>query len=168
MVNRNDLRYIKTEALLRSTYLQFCREGKKGLTVTELCRTAQINKSTFYAHYPSIEELHREVCRESIRDMLQGHRELACLFTEPEAFVRCIGSLFRTHLTGLRHLFPTWKDAIDPVEEVILEMYITPDTPESWEGMIRFCAGGVLRLLSHSQSRQSRALAVELIRKTLA
>ena len=168
MVNKNDLRYVKTEALIRSTYLNCCREGKKNVTVTALCKIAQINKSTFYVHYENMEQLHRDVCRETIRELLKDREERNCLFTDPEAFVHSIGSLFRTQIPNLKYLFPTWKDTVDPIEEVLLEHYISPETPESRESTIRFCMGGTLRLLSHSPTRQSRERAIELVKKTLA
>jgi AcrR family transcriptional regulator len=56
VANKNDLRFVKTERLIRSTYLALRRKARQPVKVRELCEAALINKSTFYAHYETMGE----------------------------------------------------------------------------------------------------------------
>ena len=70
MVNKNDLRYIKTERLIVHTYVDMRLRDPSPVKVSDLCREALINKTTFYSHYDTMESLHRHICRETVADIL--------------------------------------------------------------------------------------------------
>lgn len=55
---QNDLRYIKTENLIRNTFCDMLREmDYSQITISELTNRAMINRKTFYLHYNSLDEL---------------------------------------------------------------------------------------------------------------
>jgi AcrR family transcriptional regulator len=55
---RTDRRVLYTKMFLRESLLELMREKPIGkITPTELCRRADINRNTFYAHYDSPEAL---------------------------------------------------------------------------------------------------------------
>lgn len=55
---QNDLRYIKTENLIRNTFCDMLREmDYSQITIKELTDKAMINRKTFYLHYNSLDEL---------------------------------------------------------------------------------------------------------------
>lgn len=55
---QNDLRYIKTENLIRTTFCDMLREmDYSQITIKELTNKAMINRKTFYLHYNSLDEL---------------------------------------------------------------------------------------------------------------
>lgn len=57
-VNTNDLRVIKTKNLLHETLIKLLKNKTfNEITVVEICKLANINRSTFYAHYMNIDEL---------------------------------------------------------------------------------------------------------------
>lgn len=61
MVNRNDLRVVKTMDAIHTAFEDMIRETDYGnISVTELCRRARINKKTFYRYYASLDELFAE------------------------------------------------------------------------------------------------------------
>ena len=167
MANKNDLRYIKTDELIRNTYLACRKEGTKNLNVTVLCRLARINKSTFYTHYESLEQLHRQLCAQTIRELMQGLPHLQDLFTDTDAFMHSIRSLFQECIPQRSYLFPDWSDTMDYIEEVVLELYIHRDTPANLESAIRFCIGGTLRLMSASDDLDIATQAVKLTKRTM-
>ena len=70
MVNKNDLRYIKTERLIVHTYVNLRLRDPSPVKVSDLCREALINKTTFYSHYDTMESLRRHICRETVADIL--------------------------------------------------------------------------------------------------
>ena len=47
MANKNDLRYIKTERLIVHTYVDMRMRDPSPVKVSDLCREALINKTTF-------------------------------------------------------------------------------------------------------------------------
>ena len=61
-MNKNDLRFQKTEMLIKKTYLTLKKRGSSVVKVKDLCEKAMINKTTFYAHYETIDHLHKQVC----------------------------------------------------------------------------------------------------------
>lgn len=59
---QNDLRYIKTEALIQNTFREMLQEMDfTEATIQELVSRAQINRKTFYLHYQSLDELIRKL-----------------------------------------------------------------------------------------------------------
>lgn len=55
---QNDLRYIKTENLIKGTFCDMLREmDYSQITIRELTNRAMINRKTFYLHYNSLDEL---------------------------------------------------------------------------------------------------------------
>ena len=159
MVNKNDLRYVKTDELIRGTYIACRKEGMKNLNVTTLCRLARINKSTFYTHYESLEQLHRE--------RMEKMPHLRDLFRDTDAYVHSMELLFSETMGDWNCLFPDWAALLEYAEVVILENYITKETPENMEALIRFCTGGTLRLISVSNHRDMSDQIVKLVKRTL-
>ena len=139
----------------------------KNLNVTTLCRLARINKSTFYTHYESLEQLHRQLCARTIRELVQGLPHLQDLFTDTDAFVYSISSLFQESIPQHSYLFPNWTDAMEYIEQVVLEIYITQNLSVGKEAAIRFCTGGVLRLMSASGNQDLSTESIKLVKRTL-
>lgn len=55
MRNKEDPRYQKTHKLLRESLMELCKEKSYDkITINEITDQAQINRSTFYLHYPDI------------------------------------------------------------------------------------------------------------------
>ncbi len=66
MKEKIDLRVQRTQKNLKNALISLIDEKKiKDITVTELAEKAEINRKTFYSHYPSIEEL--------VYDILEDH-----------------------------------------------------------------------------------------------
>lgn len=59
---KNDLRIRNTKKRLRQTFAQLMSEKPiQNITVAELCLRAEINRSTFYAHYSDIFDLQKKL-----------------------------------------------------------------------------------------------------------
>jgi len=51
-MNKNDLRYVKTEEVIRNTFKNCVKEkGFERTSVVEICEKAKISRNTFYLHY---------------------------------------------------------------------------------------------------------------------
>lgn len=72
-MDRRIARAERSRAALKAAFLElFQTKEPEKITVVELCEAAGLNRSTFYAHYSFMDELIREVLRESVEEMLAG------------------------------------------------------------------------------------------------
>ena len=59
---KQDLRFIKNENLIQKTFREMIAETEYSrITIKELTERAQINRKTFYLHYPSLDHLLTEL-----------------------------------------------------------------------------------------------------------
>lgn len=71
MNKTTDLRVIKTEKIIRKTFEEMiCEMDYKDITVQQLTRRAQINRKTFYLHYPTLDALLTRLQEEILQKML--------------------------------------------------------------------------------------------------
>ena len=65
----------KTKRLIRKTFLELLHEKKqlRKISVSELVRRAELDRSTFYAHYSDIFEIAEEMEVEIIREVFDSH-----------------------------------------------------------------------------------------------
>lgn len=72
----NDLRVIKTIALIRDTFLALVSENSyDDLTISELCKRARIGRKTFYTYYDSLDALFEEVLESVVHEYLKSIKE---------------------------------------------------------------------------------------------
>jgi AcrR family transcriptional regulator len=72
-----DRRVARTRAQLQQAHLRLMIEkGYEAVTVEDICAAANVGRSTFYAHYPNKEALHRGGL-DALRQQLASHQERA-------------------------------------------------------------------------------------------
>lgn len=72
-MNKNDLRVIKTNQNIRSTFIQLLSEKEfDKITVQELISRARINRSTFYKHYQDKYDLAESIAK----DWMEEYRNI--------------------------------------------------------------------------------------------
>ncbi|ANZ95010.1 MAG: TetR/AcrR family transcriptional regulator [Brochothrix thermosphacta] len=88
MEKTTDLRIIKTQRAIKTTFLQLINKKELSkITVAELARIAEINKGTFYLHYADIYELYSNMLAESISKTANKSTYYSKMLTDPETFV---------------------------------------------------------------------------------
>lgn len=84
-----DLRIKKTEKSIRRAFYQLIQEKPiEKITVRELSEIAEINKTTFYAHYDTIYDLIEKLEQETIESIVEHLDDCKLLFKEPEIFIQ--------------------------------------------------------------------------------
>lgn len=74
-MNKNDLRYLKTESNLKEAYLQILVEQDcRTITVRQLCHVAMCARNTFYQHYPDLEALKNGIITDVLNQMTAAFR----------------------------------------------------------------------------------------------
>ena len=104
-MNKTDLRFQKTEILIKSTYLKLKKHGSTVVKVKDLCDAAMINKSTFYSHYETIDFLHKAVCIEFVTKILEQNPFIYKVQSDIKAFVYSILSTFAEKKSTITKLY---------------------------------------------------------------
>jgi AcrR family transcriptional regulator len=143
-MNKNDLRFQKTELAIKNAYLSLKKQGTTIVRVKELCEAAMINKTTFYAHYETIEHLHKQVCKEFVTELLGQ-----CEYVEnTRDFVDSVLGVFTGNLPTIERLYGEDLHAlVNDAESVLMELFIKESVDDDFELSVRFCIGGAFRLL---------------------
>lgn len=89
----DDLRVRKTKRAIRDAALALMeRDPAKEPTAASIIEAAEINKSTFYYHYESVQDLLGQIEQEAFDDvMAKAARAISCIATDPARFLRRFG-----------------------------------------------------------------------------
>ncbi len=128
-MNKNDLRYIKTEALIRDAFLQAVEEVPfERVPVSLICHIACISRFTFYTHYEDKYLLKDALLRtleenlnSSIDDELLDHAKKGDYYLSAERYVRSI----RANRRLIRVLMKCDRSA---VSQIITRTYLDAST----------------------------------------
>ena len=86
-----DLRIEKTERGIKNAFIELrSRKSLEKITVKELCESARINKSTFYAHYKDIYDLSDAMEEEVVQSITNSIQHPEYLLEYPAEF--CTGT----------------------------------------------------------------------------
>jgi len=79
----------KTKRAIQKTFIDLLREKPiEKITVKEIAERAEINKTTFYSHYETLDALTAEMERQTVQLVCDNMRGAQQLLDEPEAFVQ--------------------------------------------------------------------------------
>ena len=163
-MNKNDLRFQKTELAIKNAYLSLKKQGTTVVRVKELCEAAMINKTTFYAHYETIEHLHKQVCKEFVTELLGQ-----CEYVEnTRDFVDSVLGVFIGNIPTIERLYGEDLHAlVNDAESVLMELFIKESVDDDFELSVRFCIGGAFRLLVMETDPVRVQKTVEFIERVL-
>ena len=167
-MNKNDLRFQKTELLIKTTYFNLKKRGSTLVKVKDLCDNAMINKTTFYAHYETIEHLHKAVCKDFVTKILSENPYIDKIQSETRSFIYSILGSFVDKISTIEKLYgDDLHTLVNDIENVLMENFIQNSVDEDFELSIRFCIGGAFRLLAMEKNPVRIQKTIELIESVL-
>lgn len=84
-----DIRVKKTKRAIQKAFVALLREKPiEKITVKEIAERAEINKTTFYSHYETLDALTAEMERQTVQLVCDNMGGAQQLLDTPEAFVR--------------------------------------------------------------------------------
>ena len=84
-----DLRIKKTKRAIRSAFYELIKEKPlEKITVREIAERAEINKTTFYAHYETVYDLVDQLEQEAVAEILREMSGAQNLLEDPRGFVQ--------------------------------------------------------------------------------
>lgn len=172
-----DLRIQKTETAIKNAFMALrAQKPIEKITMKELCRLAQINKSTFYTHYDDIYALSDAMQAETIAFVLGTiSRQQEWSVKDPGALTRAIFQATTAHRSLINGLFsprerPRLANALETgVKEMIYQKY--PELRDDVEKniLLSFSIQGGYHAYLNNQSVDEQTLVsvIERISKTL-
>lgn len=101
-----DIRVQKTRRSITNAFLELrAKKPLEKITVRELCERAEINKSTFYAHFHDVYDLSDQLENKIIQNILHALPHPDCAVREPKAFTADLFTAFDTESRRMRILF---------------------------------------------------------------
>ena len=145
-----DARVRYTKKMIRDTFLALLREKSvKQITVTELCRLAEINRATFYKYYRDVYDLLEQMEADALEHLRETARRLQT-DNAAEHFVRLLESAREHHVEyaviGSDHGDPHFSQKVsaclfEESRETIFRQL--PNLPDEERQMVcRFLEGG--------------------------
>jgi len=75
-MNLNDLRVLKTKSLFHQTLVKLLKDKPlESISVSEICKLANVNRGTFYLHYDQKENLFEEYFMEVMKDLEDSYHK---------------------------------------------------------------------------------------------
>lgn len=88
-MNENDLRVKKTKESIENAFLGLMREKPLDkITITELARSARINKGTFYLHYRDVYDLYSRMLDHFFDKLVESIDYFSLFLDDTEEFLR--------------------------------------------------------------------------------
>lgn len=165
MSEKTDARVLKTKAQLIEALSKLTADRPiEEISVSELCRKARVDRSTFYRYYSVPDDIRRESLLRHIREFSE-EINVAPQPTLYEILLRSI-RIFRENQEIARSVFPNYTLPPETIQEFYKEMK-HPAVFSDSEKLV-FIAGGVSmvvnRLLREGSRRSSEDIARELQR----
>lgn len=146
-MNKNDSRYFTTATLMDEAFLRlFEKKDFEYITVKEICKTAGVNRSTFYLHYENVGDL----LAESVRFMLDQFMEYFKQNVETVFSVIHDCSIEELYLITPEYLIPylTYIKTHKRLFKTVIEKSSTLRTEDIYERMFRHVFTPILERVS--------------------
>jgi len=147
---------VRSRRLINQAFLELLKEKPfEKITVTDIVKRADINRSTFYAHYPDVRGLVESLMEHAVNASVElvAGLNIQDIFTDPTPFLKGL-SVIGVESQELYRLLGNTDFALRQVEKlktVLLEKAVsTVDIPESirrspvFHIHINFFIGGIL------------------------
>ena len=172
-----DIRVRKTEAAIKGAFTELrAQRPVEKISVKELCRLAQINKSTFYAHYADIYALSDAMQAEAIAFVLGTiSHEREWSMKDPGALTRAIFQAVSANRALIDGLFSAHErtrlaDALERgIKEMVYEKYPEQRGDADMGILLSYCIQGAYHAYLNNQDVEEEVLvgAIERISRTL-
>ena len=167
-MSKNDLRFQKTEIAIKKTYLALKKKGSTVVKVKDLCDAAMINKTTFYAHYETIDHLHKEICNEFVSQVLTASSAVEKFKTDIRACLYSVLGLFIKNMSSIKKLYgDNYNDFVNDFEKLFLKAILDETSDENYAVAVRFCIGGAFRILVEEDDPRRIEKTLVLVEKVM-
>ncbi len=166
-MNTQDLRYIKTERMLRDAFCRLNAKRKK-YTLAQLCQEALINKTTFYKHYETLEDFEYKIRKEYLKKLLSQCEYINDAFTDTINFASSLKNLMEENIQTIEIMFSNNTYQINQIlEEIYLEIYSGRLTTKEEKLKLIFVVRGSASILSNNLDSDTYKYVIKLVETVL-
>lgn len=168
-MNEQDLRYVKTEKLLRDSYIKLKeRNSSMVIRLVDLCSVAMINKTTFYKHYETLEDFEDVFFHEVMKGILLKNKNIDKAFSDTEAFVKSTIHIMKASIDYIKILFSkNINKLITVVEDILNEIYLKNENDHKKKIQISYAIGGGAHVLIRTMENDDVQIIIDLIKATM-
>ena len=161
-----DIRVKKTKRAIQRAFIELLREKPiEKITVKEIAERAEINKTTFYAHYETLDALTDQMEQQTVQMVTEQMTGAQQLLEQPDVFVR---EMFASLLQATDYLGVVPTSAMnrftqhlrDAILEKIKGENIEPSQYENIGAILIFVMNGLFGLLNTDRKLAQKQLDV--------
>lgn len=143
---KQDLRVIKTEKAIRGAFLSIRKEmALERVKVSDICKRAMINPSTFYKHYSDVLALSERMEDDLVKKCLNDHSNIDCLFTDPYRYLVSFQQSLLMNEEELNVVFSGRQGVLlEKTERVMRAYYLSGEVSEETKVRVIFAMGGII------------------------
>lgn len=159
-----DLRVKKTRRAIRSAFYALLLEKPfEKITVKDITERAEINKTTFYAHYDTIYDLVDQLEEETVTTIMERMNDARMLLTDPRKFVQGLAQLLAEFSLPLNSLPPAGtakfsQHLLAAIQQYAREEGIDTEQYEPIGAILIFLVNGLLALQNQAPELAQRQL----------
>lgn len=146
METKTDLRIIKTEKVIREAFMTLRKKTPlEKMKVSEICKTAMINPSTFYKHYSDVIALSESIENDLVHKCLKDHCNTDCLFTDPYRYLMSFQQTLLKNEEELNIVFAGRQGVmLEKTERIMRAHYLSGNVDEETKVKVIFAMGGII------------------------
>ena len=161
-----DLRVKKTLMAIKQAYIEEKKRNDtvKDIKVTDICRRAMINKTTFYKHYCDIMDLEDKIETETVAEILDKCEHKFKIFDDTELFVSEVNEVFMKNKETINLIFDSRMNVfLKKLEILLIDFYIEQNRCQEEILLIKFCIGGAINVLAKEFNDTSKNNVIKFI-----
>lgn len=149
-----DLRIVKTKKAIREAFLDLRKTTSlEKIRVRDLCRTALINKSTFYNHYDDVFDLSEELENEILEQCMNDFEYKDYLLIEPMKFLSNVPKVLEKQDALISVLFSGREDVLfRKIQKQLRINYTKSEMTAEEEVQLTFIIGGTMYAMQELMS----------------
>lgn len=168
-----DLRIVKTKKAIRDAFIELRRVTPlEKIKVRDLCRTALINKSTFYNHYDDVFALSEEIENGILEQCMNDFEYKDCLLNDPMRFLSNVPMVLEKQEPLISVLFAERQDVLfRKLQKQLRRYYSNPEMTVEEDVQLTFVIGGMMYAMQELMSegkyteKEVTAYTVKVIEK---
>ncbi len=160
-IEKKDRRYLRTQTMLKRQFLNMLeKQPVEKISVTRLCREADVNRTTFYAHYTDVYNLLADIEQDCIHKIMELYEQILNGSDLPEQVMCIVLQYIRENRAILsvilkqknRNAF--WNTINDKIQELFrlktMQKYQLPRqmSQEQYNDLILFLSNGFYAIYS--------------------
>ena len=161
-----DLRIQKTLTAIKRAYIEEKKRNRtvNEIKVTDICRRAMINKTTFYKHYCDIMDFEDKFETETVAEILNECEHKFKIFDNTELFVKELNDIFIKKKEIINLVFDSRMHVFfKKLEKLLIEFYIEQNRSEEEILLLKFCIGGAINVLAKEFNTNSLKVVIKFI-----